>query len=91
MRLLVDRQDHGMLGRIDIKADDVLELGGERGVVGAREGADAVRLQPVGLPDPLHRAQGDRCQRQTAGRPIPARLATSATLSRSAETNGRPI
>ena len=32
------------------------------GVVGALEGADAVRLQAVRLPDPLHRAQA-RCRR----------------------------
>ena len=135
-RLLVDREHDRMLGRVDVQADDVLELGGEVGIVRALEGADAVRLQVVRRPDPLHRAQGDarvswpspgrssgsprraarrrsapppgarlaspkgalpglrvasrnspstpasanrRCQRHTAGRPTPARRATSAT------------
>jgi peptide/nickel transport system permease protein len=55
--LLVDRQHHGMLGRIDIQADDVLELGGELGIARAFEGPDAVRLEVVSLPDALHRAQ----------------------------------
>ena len=33
MGLLVDRQHDGMLGRVDVQADDVLELGGELGSV----------------------------------------------------------
>ena len=48
-----------MLGRVDVEADDVLELGGELGVGRALEGADAVRLEVMGRPDPLHRTQGD--------------------------------
>ena len=42
-----------------VQADDVLDLRGERRIGGPLEGADAVRLQAVGLPDALHRAQGD--------------------------------
>jgi hypothetical protein len=57
--LLVDREDDGMLGRVDIEADDVLELGGKLGIARALEGADAVRLEVVRSPDPLHRAQRD--------------------------------
>jgi Domain of unknown function (DUF4062) len=57
--LLVDREHHGMLGRVDIEADDVLELGGELGIGRALEGPDTMRLQVVRRPDPLHRAQGD--------------------------------
>ena len=49
----------GWRRRIDVQADDVLELGGERGIVRPLEAADAVRLQVVRRPDPLHRAQ--RC------------------------------
>jgi hypothetical protein len=127
---------------IDVQADDGLELGGEIGIGRALEGPDAVQLEIMRGPDPLHRAQGDggvsghrpagpvrgfagrlgtgqrdhpahrpvaqrrlarlaagvpelpvdtpasakrRCQRHTAGRPTPARRATWATLSRSAE------
>jgi hypothetical protein len=59
LRLLVDRQHHGMLGRVDVEADDVLELGREFGIGRALEGADAVRLEVMRRPDTLHRAQGD--------------------------------
>ena len=147
LRLLVDRQHDRVLGRGDVEADDILELGGEIGIVGALEGAHPVRLEVVRLPDPLHRAQADaarlghrpagpvgclagrlgagqrhhalhrggsqrascpacgvasrnrpstpasakrRCQRHTAGRPTPARRATSATLSRVGRRQNEP-
>ena len=48
-----------MLGMTDrsakLEADDGLELGDEIRVAAALEGAQAVRLQPVGGPDLLHR------------------------------------
>ncbi len=37
LALLVDAEDHGMIGRIDIEADDFLELVDEFGVVGEFE------------------------------------------------------
>ena len=43
--------------RIDVQTHDVLELGRELGVLGQLEALDAVRLQAVRGPDPLHRAQ----------------------------------
>ena len=61
LTLLVDRNDHGMRGRVHVQPDDVLDLGGESWVVGLLEGADAVWLKPVGLPDALHGAQADAC------------------------------
>src|SRR5262245_10182131 len=57
--LLVDRQHHGMGRRVDIEADDVLELGHELGIVRELEAADAVRRQAVRLPDALHRGHAD--------------------------------
>ena len=42
-----------------VEADDVLDLLGELGIVGALEGANAVRLQPMRLPQALHGAQAD--------------------------------
>ena len=57
-------------GRIDVEADDVRELGGELGVARALEGADAVRLQPVRRPDPLHRAQGQMPIALAIARPV---------------------
>ena len=59
LALLVDREDDGMGGRIDVEADDVLELLGELRVVRQLEGPDAVRRELVGLQDALHRAQAD--------------------------------
>ena len=55
LRLLVDRQHQRMLGRIDIEADDVLDLGGELRIVRQLEGAHPVRLEAVRRPDALHR------------------------------------
>jgi hypothetical protein len=59
LALLIDREHQAVGRRLDVQADDGLELGGKLGIVRALEGPDAVRLQPVGTPDPLHRAQGD--------------------------------
>jgi hypothetical protein len=41
--LLIDTEDHGVGGRIDIQADDVADLGGELRIVGKLEGVDPVR------------------------------------------------
>jgi hypothetical protein len=59
LALLVDREDDGVGRRIDVEADHVLELFGELRVVGQLERADAVRREPVGLEDTLHRSQAD--------------------------------
>ena len=141
MRLLVDREHQGVLGRIDVQPDDRREFGRELGVVGMLEGsmrrgcrrcacqirctdrkeipvvlAMARPVQWVASPGgsaqvkattrrTVASAKGAlpglrlasrkspstpasakrRCQRQTAGRPTPARLATAATLSRPTE------
>src|SRR3954469_4079505 len=45
LRLLIDRQHHGMRRRVDIEADDVPEPGHEVGIVGELEAADAMRRQ----------------------------------------------
>ena len=142
LAFLVDREHDRMARRRQVEPDNVRELGDEVGIAAALEGADAVRLQPVRRPDPLHGPQRQPgwpwpssgrssasprraaqpqvsattrctvasgvgglpgflvwsrsspstpasakrcCQRQTAGRLIPARRATAATSSRSAE------
>jgi hypothetical protein len=46
-------------GRLDVQPDDVAQLLGERRVARALEGAQAVRLEVVLGPDPLHRAERD--------------------------------
>jgi hypothetical protein len=56
LALLVHRQHHGMGRRIDIETDDLAELVGEGLIVGQLELAHTMRLQPVGAPDTLHRA-----------------------------------
>jgi hypothetical protein len=45
LALLVDAEDHGMGRRIDIEANDILELLGEFGVVGELERAHPMRLE----------------------------------------------
>ena len=57
LALLVDRENDRMGGRIDVKADDVLELVSELRVCRQLERADAMRRELVGLKDTLHRTQ----------------------------------
>ena len=59
LALLVDREDDGMSGRVDIEADNVPELVGELRVLRQLEGADAVRGELMGLENALDRAQAD--------------------------------
>lgn len=47
LRLFVNGEDDGMGRRMHVEADDVLDLLGEGGVIGALQGAQAVRLQLV--------------------------------------------
>ena len=48
-----------MGGRINVEADDVLELVGKPRVVRQLEGTDTMRHELVSLKDPLHRPQAD--------------------------------
>jgi hypothetical protein len=59
LAFLVDAEDHGMSRWIDVKANDILELVGELGVVGELEGAHPMRLKPLPRPDPPHRGRAD--------------------------------
>ena len=56
LALLIDRQDNGVVGRIDIEADDLMQLGGKLRIVGQLELAHPVRLEAISTPNPLHRA-----------------------------------
>jgi hypothetical protein len=47
LALFVDRQDHGVLGRIDVKPDDIDDLFSEAGILRQLEQARLVRLQAV--------------------------------------------
>jgi hypothetical protein len=59
LALFINREHHGMGRRIDIKPDNVGQLGGKAGIARALEGAQAVRLQFVRPPDALYRTQRD--------------------------------
>src|SRR5437867_523430 len=59
LALLVNRQNDGVGGRIDIEADDVLELVDELRIVGELELPPSVRLKAVRLPDAPDRAGAD--------------------------------
>src|SRR5215472_12920582 len=59
LALLIDRQHQRMLGRVDIEADNILNLSGKRGIVGQLELPDPMRLQTARCPDPLHAAEAD--------------------------------
>ena len=59
LALLIDRQDHGMVGWIDVEADDLVQFGGKLRIVGQLELAHPVRLEAMSTPYPLHRADAD--------------------------------
>jgi len=54
LALLVDRQHHGVGGRVHVEADDVLDLLGEGWILGAFDRAQPVGLEVVRLPDALN-------------------------------------
>jgi len=59
LALFIDRQHDGMVGRIDIQANDLLELGGKLRIVGQLKLAHQMRPQAVSAPYPLHRTDAD--------------------------------
>src|SRR6476646_7305252 len=56
---LIDRKHQRLLRRIDVKADDVLDLRDEVGIVGDLETAHEMRLEAVFGPDALHARVAD--------------------------------
>src|SRR5215831_2768019 len=59
LAFLIDRENDGVVGRIDVEADDLFELGRELGIIRQLEPADQMRPQAVSTPDPLHRTDAD--------------------------------
>jgi hypothetical protein len=59
LALLIDRQNDGMVRRIEIKADDVTQLGNKMRVIGQLELTHPMRLQAMSPPDALNRADAD--------------------------------
>ena len=59
LTFLIDPEHDGVVGRIDVQPDDLLELGRELRIVGKSEPAHQMRPQPMSAPDPLHRTDAD--------------------------------
>ena len=59
LALLIDRQHQRLVRRVEVEADDVLHLVDEVRIPRQLEGLDQVRLQPVRLPDLVHRRRRD--------------------------------
>ena len=59
LRLLVDAQHHGVGRRVEVQADDIVNLLFGVGIRTELERLDPVRLQVMGAPDPVDRAVGD--------------------------------
>ena len=55
LALLINREDQRLIRQIEIETDNVLDLGHEVGITGQLEGPRQMRLEPVRLPDFLHR------------------------------------
>jgi hypothetical protein len=66
LALLIDRQDNGVVGRIDVEADDLVQFGDKLRIVGQLELTHPVRLEAMSTPYPLHRADAN------PGRPSPS-------------------
>ena len=69
LALLIDRQDDGVRGRIDIEPDDIAQFVDETRIVGELELAHPVRLEAMLAPDALNRADAEpsRLRHQDAG------------------------
>jgi hypothetical protein len=59
LALLIEGQDNGVGGRIDIKAHHIAQFLDELGIVGELELTHPVRLQPMRAPDALNRTDAD--------------------------------
>src|SRR5258705_13874505 len=70
LALLIDRQDNGVVGRVDVEADDLVQFGGKLRIVGQLELTHPVRLEAMSTPYPLHRADANP-DRLRHGRTVP--------------------
>jgi hypothetical protein len=71
LRFLVDREHDRVRRWVDVKANDLAQLGDEFRVLRELEPTHPVRLQAVRLPDPLHRGNADPgCLTHHAGGPV---------------------
>jgi hypothetical protein len=89
LAILAERQHHGMDRRIDIEPDDVGKAWLQAGIARALEGAQAVRLQFVRLPDALHRAQRES-ERQPVTSFSKSRTSSASTVAIQASFSSTP-
>jgi hypothetical protein len=74
LALLIDRQDNGVVRRIDVEANDVVQFGRKLRIVGQLELAYPVRLEAMSTPYPLHRTDADPgCLRHLRTGPVTGR------------------
>lgn len=59
LALFIDRQHQGLVGRIEVETDDLLDLGDEVRIARELEGFRQMRLEPVRSPDLVHRRGRD--------------------------------
>ena len=59
LALFIDRQHQGLVGRIDVEADDILDLGDEVRIARELEGFRQMRLEPMRSPDFMDRRRRD--------------------------------
>ena len=64
LALFIDRQHQGLVGRIEVEADDILDLGDEVRIARELEGFRQMRLEPVRGPDLVHRRRCDASPRR---------------------------
>ena len=71
LALLIHAQHHGLVGWVQIQANHVRQLLDKGRIAGQFKGADAMRLQPMGIPDAGHRHVTDATLfGQGAGAPV---------------------
>ena len=75
LALFIDREHEGVVRRIDIEPDDVLELGCELRIVGQLELTHQMRPQAMHAPYPLHGTDTDprRLRHRRTGPMVPGR------------------
>ncbi len=59
LRLLIDAEHHRVRRRVNVKPDDVAQLGDEFRIARQFELPHPMRLEPMGAPDALHRGKAD--------------------------------
>jgi hypothetical protein len=64
LALFIDRQHQGLVGRIEVEADNLLDLGDEARIARELEGFRQMWLEPVRSPDLVHRRRRDASPRR---------------------------